>query len=133
MSEYVTKQRIVEAIKTERMEISPRLPLLAFDNEEQEIQCDNCESTDAIAFRYNAAKAAGTDSVLFRWAPNLYRVIARGYVCYNCQWHRILFEYPIIEGSHKENNPERVEGVEIGTSELVSEYGGDDPEQLYNN
>jgi hypothetical protein len=129
-SKYVTKDQIIRAIKSKHREVSPSFPILAFNNEEQEISCDNCGSTDAFAFRYNAAKAARTDSVLFKWAPRLYRIIARGFVCYNCDWHRIWFEYPKIEGSHKENNPDRVENVEIGGKELVSEYQGDNIEDL---
>lgn len=129
MAKYVTKDEIVQSINTEDSQISPRFPLLAFNNEEQDIQCDNCGSIEAKAFRYNAAVAAGTDSVVFEWAPKLYRVMARGYTCHRCNWHKIVFEYPEID-SHKENNEERVENVEIGSSELVSESSGLSADEL---
>lgn len=124
MAEYVTKHDIVRAILSEEENLSNKFPLLAFDNEEQTTQCENCGSVDATAFRYNGAAAAGSDAVVFHWEPDLYRIIARGYCCYDCERHSIWFKYPVIEGSHRENNPERIDNVELGSEELVSRFEG---------
>ena len=124
MAEYVTKQDIVKSIRTEHMSVTSRLPRLAFDCDEQPIICEGCGSRDSIAFRYNSAAAAGSDAVVFEWEPDLYRILVRGYNCYDCDWHRIVFEYPVIEGSHRENNPDRIENVELGESEVVSSSQG---------
>ena len=127
MAKYVTKKEIVDAILAENRDLSPTFPLLAFDNDVQDIKCKNCGSVNnAKAFRYNASCAAGYDSVVFKWEVDLTRVMARGDVCYNCNRHNIIFEYPKIEGSHRENDPKKINNVELGGHENISSYSGDE-------
>lgn len=123
MVKPVTKKEIRDVILKDRG-IDSKLPRLAFDCYSENIVCDNCQSTDAKSFRYNAARGSGTNKALWEWAPNVNRLIARGWVCHECHWHKIVFEYPVIEGSHRENDPQKVEAVELGTSEVISESSG---------
>lgn len=123
MVKKVTKQEIVNVILNGRG-IDDKLPRLAFDCYTEPILCDNCGDNTAESFRYNAARHAGSNSALWEWAPNLNRLLVRGWVCTNCNWHKIVFGYPRIEGSHRENDPQKVENVTLGSTEVVSESGG---------
>jgi len=125
MTKRVSKEDIVNVILSENKELSPTLPLLAFDNETRNIKCSNCDSINkAKSFRYNASASSGYDSVIFDWEPNLNRLIVRGDVCYDCDRHNIVFEYPQIKGSTKENDPLKINNVELGSSEHISSNSG---------
>lgn len=126
MAEYVTKRGILQSILTEDERIDSKLPRLAFNNEEQEIICENCGNRRATAFKYNSSAAAGSDAVVFQWAPNVTRLVVRGHYCTDCNWHDIFFSYPVIEGSSRENDPKKVTNVELGSERLESSSDGKD-------
>lgn len=126
MAEYVTKRGILQSILTEDERIDSKLPRLAFNNEEQEITCENCGNRRATAFKYNASAAAGSDAVVFQWAPDVTRLVVRGHYCTDCNWHDIFFSYPVIEGSSRENDPKKVTNVELGSERLESSSDGKD-------
>lgn len=123
MAEYVTKQEIVEAILVEDTSIDPVLPRLSFDNKEQDTMCENCGYTNAMVFKYNASCSAGYNSVVFEWAPDVRRVVVRGYACTRCKWHEIFFMYPVVD-----NDSSKVTNVEIGTEHLISHSSGESKE-----
>lgn len=64
--------------------------------------------------------------LFFEWEVDLTRIIARGNVCHNCNCHKIILEYPIIEGSHRENDPKKITNVELGSHEVISTHSGYD-------
>lgn len=78
------------------------------------------------AFRYNSSSGAGFNFVVFEWEVDLTRIIARGNVCHNCNCHKIILEYPIIEGSHRENDSKKITNVELGSHEVISTHSGYD-------
>lgn len=125
MAQYVTKHEIVKAVRSPKIDTNTYLPLLAFNNEEQTINCENCENRNATAFKYNASAYAGTDTVVFRWEPDLNRLVVRGHYCNECNWHEIYFKYPKIGDSQRENDPMKIQNVELGKEELVSHNNGD--------
>jgi len=127
MTEYISKEDIVNALLSEDKPLDYTLPRLAFNCCIQDIRCNNCGSVnEAQAFRHNASSGAGTNFVVFDWEVDLTRIIARGDVCYNCNRHNIILEYPIIEGSHRENDPKKIKNVDLGSHEVISSYSGDD-------